>query len=118
MNGMSDAILLSHLADAFLGTAHSTFSYVIHARALLIPHYVGHVVNGCTRAQSSQAGLVYSPSASSASSAPPPHRLIRLIRLLLLLFIKANSSIKYEVEAGRREVCMRGRGDVRYVRKR
>jgi len=70
MNGKSDAILLSHLADAFLGTAHSTFSYIMHARALLIPHYVGHVLNGCTRAQSSQAGLVYSdtPPPSSPSS--------------------------------------------------
>jgi hypothetical protein len=94
MLGMSDGILLSHLADVFLGTAHSTFSYVIHARALLIPLYVGHVANGCTRAQSSQAGLVYSPFTSFASSAHPPHRLIRLLRLLRLLLLLLLKRIK------------------------
>ena len=78
MNGKSDAILLSHLAHAFLGTAHSTFSYIIHARALLLPHYVGHVLNGCTRAQTSQAGLVCSIRL---------FRLIRLIRIFLLIIL-------------------------------
>jgi len=58
MNGVMDEIVIDQLADAFLGTAHSTFSYMIHARALLIPHYVGHVLNGCTRAQNSQAAII------------------------------------------------------------
>jgi len=44
MNGVMDEIMIDQLADAFLGTAQSTFSCMIHARALLIPHYVGHVL--------------------------------------------------------------------------
>ena len=57
---VTNEILIDQLADAFLGTAQSTFSYMINAQAVLIPHDVEHVLNGCTRAQTSQAGLVYS----------------------------------------------------------
>ena len=67
MAGLMDATLLSTLADEFLGTGFSTFSYLIHARALLVPLYTGHTPHGCTRAASSEAGLV------SASVLPSPH---------------------------------------------
>jgi hypothetical protein len=28
-------------ADSFMGTAHSTYSYIIHARSLVTPYYTG-----------------------------------------------------------------------------
>ena len=56
--GAMDATLLTLLSDVFLGTAHSTYSYVIHARALLSPFYTGHTPQGCYQAPTSQAGLV------------------------------------------------------------
>jgi hypothetical protein len=56
--GLIDMVVLPEVCDAFVGSAHSTYSFALHARARLRPFYTGHVGGGCQRAASPEGGLV------------------------------------------------------------
>ena len=65
--GLVDVVVLPEVCEGFLGTAHSTYSFAIHARARLIPRYTGHTQDGCYKARSSEGGLIsLSPQLSPA----------------------------------------------------
>eukprot|EP00960_Hanusia_phi_P040758 754635-Hanusia_phi.AAC.1 len=56
--GLTDCVLLSHVKGIFVGTAHSTYTYVIHSRSLTVPYYVGLSAGSCAIGSGHQAGLI------------------------------------------------------------